>query len=1757
MENFNSNMNTSAILNNSAVSNIEKFPAYSEILKNTFEKIKKNITKKNSNYNELTAICRDINEKIAGDKGKELSADKYFIYIKMAMEGDNIKLIEGLLENLQKLVKEDFLLGLMDDINLLSENRRENEMEFQGFHFKLKRKLIDTIVDTIIKLFSISDENIWLNSVKLLYSMYKNPRIKIHNESILKIFKFCIRIYLSSRTNINIDTTKSCLNQIIMLLFNKMEACNSILMMRENSIKFDFEEKESIFYTNVHTNTNMNMNNYSITMNNMSMTTITGKDSNSNLNFLNKPSNSRGICSDISSQLNAPNSLIGLKTYSFLPMYRNPVNELLSKIAKKLVDDVCLFAAKKECVNTKEDLEYLNIIQIPRKNDDINLSNEDNGTSVRKFYANIYRKLSNPLIENERGYVSGNFGWCYICRQRADLYCKETRLPICSLECKKKLQEEDEKLKKYMNGDLLTEDDLALLYMNDALSVFKSLCKLVNTSLSHSNEHFNSKAKTLALELILSIFEKPGQLFLTGREFAKIVRDDLIDGLLRNCTSEDVNLFSLSLNVFFKIWNHFREYLKSQISVFIETVCLKILDSGNSSFNHKWCVLDNFFKLVGTPRYLIELYVNYDCDINEKDLLNRLVIAMSKISQGKYTKSDHLLTPQQDFMLRSKSLEILTLMVRGIFTFTQEQLGVNFIRNYDETPKDDINLTVNGDADFYQDDTFSMFETVQNDMKEKLDMNRKIKSDINTAVEKFNIKIKNGLLYLKKTGLINSKDKEQEAKDLSYFLKNSHGLKKENIGDFLGENNELALKTLHYFTQSFDFKNLNFVDALRLYLSTFQLPGEGQKVDRITEKFAAKFCLDNPDLFESADSAYYLAYSTIMLQTSLHNVKIKDKMKLKDFCNLLKGLNGGKDLSQDFLAEIYNKIQEKAITLVEHEEAKDKLEGGLAKDAKKKQDLFKKETERMFQEGTERLKQGKGVNKQYLKVTDAENVAPLMDSIWTALLALYSLMLDDTDDDMLNELSVEGITHCIRLCGMLNLDLQKEALIKGFCKLTNLLQGKEIKEKNIMCIRSLLQLANTEGRFLKGCWKNLLELISKIDYYHMVTSGSKLELENFFNEIKQKKRGSIMVDKEIQLEKNNMDRIGKEISPDDYEIIFNKTVLLDESSIVDFIKSLCEISREELANKDYPRIFSLQKLVEVAEFNMSRVRLVWAKIWNIISEHLTEVGSNSSPVIAEKAVDSLRQLAKKFLQKDEISVYQFQKEFLKPFENILINNINVYKTKEYVLTCITNLVLAEAPNIKSGWRIIFNIFQLAAEDSSIDIIRKTFETLTKIFKNHFTQVKDNFPELAYCLKKFSKNFPEEVINLFYTSFDLLEETQNIFALLSSLASILSDSRANIRKIATTGLFNLLNKIAEDKNLKSTNYLKESPEEELWTKIFHVILKPIFDDLMINKYSSTLYDVFYQTADIFERHYAKVGNLLKDFLNEVSFAICSETESTALVGNEALKYLLQKESLLNHENFWDEIIFTISEIFHKTIQVELLQLKFDIKNFDNQEYHTKYNEIVYKNIIYCIVQHNLIELSEYIIETRISFLHMNQIQTILDCLKESFELAYDFNIEFNLRKLISQHFLSDLNQTAALFKQQQDGIELYYKIMKKVYESISYNNKAEFRNKILFISHKLLKQFIDRINYSLSNENDEYLISENERLVNNMVPVIIDCILPSLNNVKFYEEPEVLNDFTEVFIDIIPCGIVDIRVKIKEILKICFDKIKDNTENKQK
>lgn len=48
------------------------------------------------------------------------------------------------------------------------------------------------------------------------------------------------------------------------------------------------------------------------------------------------------------------------------------------------------------------------------------------------------KKTPQVDIKNEHGIPAGKFGWCIVCRNQANLYCKDTRHPVCSYECKQK-----------------------------------------------------------------------------------------------------------------------------------------------------------------------------------------------------------------------------------------------------------------------------------------------------------------------------------------------------------------------------------------------------------------------------------------------------------------------------------------------------------------------------------------------------------------------------------------------------------------------------------------------------------------------------------------------------------------------------------------------------------------------------------------------------------------------------------------------------------------------------------------------------------------------------------------------------------------------------------------------------------------------------------------------------------------------------------------------------------------------------------------------------------------------------------------------------------------------------------------------------------------------------------------------------------------------------------------------------------------------
>ena len=62
--------------------------------------------------------------------------------------------------------------------------------------------------------------------------------------------------------------------------------------------------------------------------------------------------------------------------------------------------------------------------------------------------------------------------------------------------------------------------------------------------------------------------------------------------------------------------------------------------------------------------------------------------------------------------------------------------------------------------------------------------------------------------------------------------------------------------------------------------------GEAQKIERIMEKFAERYCRDNAGQFRTADGAYVLSFALIMLNTDAHNPQADKKLSQTDFVNM-------------------------------------------------------------------------------------------------------------------------------------------------------------------------------------------------------------------------------------------------------------------------------------------------------------------------------------------------------------------------------------------------------------------------------------------------------------------------------------------------------------------------------------------------------------------------------------------------------------------------------------------------------------------------------------------------------------------------------------------------------------------------------------------------------------------------------------------------------------------------------------------------------
>uniref|UniRef100_A0A674F4D1 SEC7 domain-containing protein n=1 Tax=Salmo trutta TaxID=8032 RepID=A0A674F4D1_SALTR len=1072
------------------------------------------------------------------------------------------------------------------------------------------------------------------------------------------------------------------------------------------------------------------------------------------------------------------------------------------------------------------------------------------------------------------------------------------------------------------------------ILQKDAFLVFRSLCKLSMKPLSDGPPDPKShelRSKVLSLQLLLSILQNAGPVFKTNEMFINAIKQYLCVALSKNGASSVPEVFSLSLSIFLTLLSHFKTHLKMQIEVFFKEIFLYILETSTSSYDHKWMVIQSLTRICADAQSVVDIYVNYDCDLNAANIFERLVNYLSKIAQGRV---GHELgtTPAQELSLRKKGLECLVSILKCMVEWSNDQsVNPNSQSSLGKVPLS------------YSIGSYSNLMSAT-DNAEQFEVLKQQKEIIEQGIDLFNKKPKRGIQYLQEQGMLGT-----TLEDLAQFLHQEERLDSTQVGEFIGDNERINKEVMYAYVDQMDFQGKDFVSALRLFLEGFRLPGEAQKIDRLMEKFAARYleCNQGQTEFTSADTAYVLAYSIIMLTTDLHSPQVKNKMTKEQYIKMNRGINDSKDLPEEYLSAIYDEIAGKKIAMNEAKKITLKSSKQSVANEKQRRLLYNVEMEQMAKTAKALMEAVSHVQAPFTSATHLDHVRPMFKLAWTPFLAAFSVGLQDCDDTEVASLCLEGIRCAIRIACIFTIQLERDAYVQALARFTLLTASSgisEMKQKNIDTIKTLITVAHTDGNYLGNSWHEILKCVSQLELAQLIGTGVKAR---YISGTVPAKGGLLASLREQASDSSEyLGLVGGHV--DRKQIASIQESIGETSSQIDFVRWLCAVSMDELASPTHPRMFSLQKIVEISYYNMGRIRLQWSRIWEVIGNHFNKVGCNSNEDVAIFAVDSLRQLSMKFLEKGELANFRFQKDFLRPFEHIMKKNRSP-TIRDMVVRCIAQMVNSQAGNIRSGWKNIFSVFHLAASDQDESIVELAFQTtgyiVTNVFEKHFPATIDSFQDAVKCLSEFVCNasFPDtsmESIRLIrhcakyvserpqdYTSDDMNVAPEDRvwmrgwFPILFELSCIINRCKLDIRTRGLTVMFEIM-----------TTY-GHTYEKHWWQDLFRIIFR-IFDNMKLPEQqtekaewmTTTCNHALYAICDVFTQYFEFLSDILLDhILSQLYWCVQQDNEQLARSGTNCLENVVILNGVKFHPETWDKTCNCMLDIFKTTIPHAYIQV----------------------------------------------------------------------------------------------------------------------------------------------------------------------------------------------------------------------------------------
>ncbi|CAD6338996.1 unnamed protein product [Miscanthus lutarioriparius] len=838
------------------------------------------------------------------------------------------------------------------------------------------------------------------------------------------------------------------------------------------------------------------------------------------------------------------------------------------------------------------------------------------------------------------------------------------------------------------------------------------------------------RGKVLSLELVRMVIDNAGPFWKTNEKYLEAVKQYLCLSLLKNSALSAMSVFQLLCSIFMSLISRFRSGLKEEIGMFFPMLILRVLENVlQPSFLQKMTVLNFLEKISKEPQVVIDIFVNFDCDVDAPNIFERIINGLLKTALGVPTGSTTTLTVAQDQTFRIESVKCLATVVKSMGAWMDQQLRIGeFSPGSSETLSSAENHNIHNGEEGSGIDYELQLDTGSSDITDSssLEQRRAYKIELQKGITLFNKKPSKGIDFL-----IRSKKIGNSPEDVASFLRNTAGLNATMIGDYLGERDDFPLKVMHAYVDALNFEGMDFGQAIRFFLQGFRLPGEAQKIDRIMEKFAQCYCKCNPNAFTSADTAYVLAYSVILLNTDAHNPTVKNKMSKADFMRNNRGIDDGKDLPEDYLSTLYDQIVNNEIKMtVDSSVAQTKQSNSVGRllgldniinfvnwrSAEDKavgaNDLLIKHIQEKF-----KAKRGKSESTFYV-VADATILRFMMESCWAPMMAAFSVLLDQCDDKAATSQCLKGLRFSVHITSVMCMQTQRDAFLTSIAKFTSLHSAADMKQKNIDSMKAIISIAIEDGNYLQEAWEHVLTCLSRFEHLHLLgegvpTDASFLTVPLIESEEKTKKSTSVLSSKKTNALQNPAvmaavrggtydSTVAKGsasalVTPEQINNFLSSINLLDQIGIVElnhifahsqrlnsdaivaFVKALCKVSMTELQSPTDPRIFCLTKIVEIAHYNMNRIRL----------------------------------------------------------------RSNAPEVRELIVRCVSQMVLSRVNNIKSGWKGVFMVFTSAAADDTRSTVLLAFETVEKIVRDYFHHITETetttFTDCVTCLIAFTSS----------------------------------------------------------------------------------------------------------------------------------------------------------------------------------------------------------------------------------------------------------------------------------------------------------------------------------------------------------------------------------------------------------------------------------